>query len=159
MRNKKFHCRVLVDSGCEEVVISKSFAERLGIRVMPSELHAELWDKTLVPMEKSVEDIPIKIGKATINVRPYIVDWIAYDVILGKSWLSKANPRINWRRNTMLLKCNESYVLLKKNFKFQSNSNVELLSAKQFCRKTRKEKSTVYHVVIKPEQNGNKEKT
>ena len=152
--NENLQCSVLVDSGCEEIVISKSFAKRLNIRAEPSDFHAELWDKTLVQMDYSNEVIPIQIGKATINVRPYIVDWIAYDIILGKSWLSEANPKIDWKLNTMLLQHSDSNILLKSDDK--RNSNIEVLSAKQFCRKAKKEKSCIYHVVIKPDKNGNK---
>ncbi len=35
---------------------------------------------------------------------PYIVDWIAYDIILGKSWLTSVNPMIDWTRNRMRIK-------------------------------------------------------
>ena len=43
-------CKILVDSGCEETVISKRYAEKLNLLGEKTNLKAELWDGTLVPM-------------------------------------------------------------------------------------------------------------
>ena len=86
-------CSILVDSGCE-VVISKEFANKLQIKGKHTDLNAELWDGTLVTMNTCSKSFTIRIGEATIRGKPYIVEWIAYDIILGMSWLSKANPII-----------------------------------------------------------------
>ena len=52
------------------------------------------------------------MGEALNTGRPYVVDWIAYDVIIGKTWLSKANPLIDWKPNRMLLKQGEGLIVL-----------------------------------------------
>ena len=97
-------CRTMVDSGCEEICISKEFANKLGAPKESTDMSAELWDKTLVLMERCTEDIILNIGGARFNIKPFIVDLIAYDVILGQSWLHEFNPLINWALNRMLLK-------------------------------------------------------
>ncbi len=149
-------CRTLVDSGCEEVVISKQFAERLNMETVSTELNAELWDGTLVPMEMCSSNLQFKIGNATINVRPYVVDWIAWDIILGKSWLSEANPRIDWRLNKMTLRQGRKRITVqaRKN-NFDNPSICTILSAKQFKRRVKKDKSPIFHVIVKhnPERN------
>ena len=74
MRNENIlHCSLLVDSGCEEILISKSFADCLQLRTEPSIWQAEVWDRSLVPMEYSLDDIHINIGKATIRTVPATV--------------------------------------------------------------------------------------
>ena len=97
-------CKLLVDIGCDELVVSKAYADRSIIKRKKTGPSAELWDRTLDPMERCSENLNIRIGKATITVRPYVVDWIAYDLILSKAWLSTANLLIDWKQNRMLVR-------------------------------------------------------
>lgn len=144
-------CNILVDSGCEEVVISKSYADKLQLTREKTNLSAELWDRTLVPMDICSQNLNIRIGKATINVRPYIVDWIAYDLILGKAWLSEANPLINWKLNRILLREGDRLLTLDAEYRKHGDARLTyMLTSKQFARLTRKQKSAIYHVVVKP---------
>ncbi|CDF37989.1 unnamed protein product [Chondrus crispus] len=126
-------CTILVDSGCEEIVISKAYAEKLKLRKGNTNLSAELWERTLVPMERCCENLIIRIGEATITVRPYVVDWIAYDLILGKAWLSEANPLIDWKMNRMLLKQEERLITLDAEaHKHEEARLTYMLTSKQF---------------------------
>ena len=63
-------------------------------------------------MEQCCQNLIIRIGEATIIGRPSVVDWIANDVILDKSWLSEANPLIDWKMNLILLKQEERLINL-----------------------------------------------
>lgn len=47
-RTAKFQCKTLVDSGCEETVISKLFADNLQLKRVNADLSAELWNGTLI---------------------------------------------------------------------------------------------------------------
>ncbi len=38
----KFRCKTLVDSGCEEIVISKEFAQKIDLKGEKTNLKAEL---------------------------------------------------------------------------------------------------------------------
>ena len=40
------------------------------------------------------------IDKAILNV----ISLEDYDVILGKTWLTKINPRINWKKNIVIIR-------------------------------------------------------
>ncbi len=102
-------CRTLVDSGCEEIVVSKEFANKLSLKTVKTNLKAELWDGTLVPMEQCTDNLDLRIGQAQFKIRPYIVNWISYDIILGKRWLTDINPIIDWTRNRMRVKLKTKY--------------------------------------------------
>ena len=54
-------CQILVDSGCEEIVIFKRYAEKLQLIGEETDLKTELWDGTLVPMLKCTENLNIRI--------------------------------------------------------------------------------------------------
>ncbi len=49
-------CRTLVDSGSEEIVVSKEVANKLSLKTVKTDLKAELWDGTLVPMEQCTDN-------------------------------------------------------------------------------------------------------
>ena len=36
-----------------------------------------------------------------------------YDVILGKPWLTKLNPKIDWKKNVVKLRYKRKYIRLK----------------------------------------------
>ena len=83
-KNKKY--KILVDSGCQEVITSRQKDDQWKLPCRKTNLHAELWDGTLVPMEQCSRNLEIQLNhKTPITVRPYVVDWISYDMILGKT--------------------------------------------------------------------------
>jgi len=157
---EKSHCKILVDSGCEEIVMSRAFAEEYNIRKEKTNLRAELWDGTLIPMGLCSENQNIRIGEATITVRPYVVDWISYDLILGKAWLSEANPLIDWKLNRMILKQDDRLITLDAEACRHGVSHLTyMLTSKQFVRLVKKQKSVIYHVILRPsteEEDNNK---
>ena len=158
-RPGKPSCSMLVDNGCEQVVVSKSYAKKLNLETKQTNLKAELWDGTLVPMTRCSNNLTIQMGEASITVRPYVVDWIAYDIILGKTWLSKANPLIDWKSNRMLLKQGQRLIALDAEACNHMVSQPSyMITSKQLKRLAKKEKSEIYHVIIKSKKE-NQEKT
>ena len=59
---------MLVDSGCEEVVVSKSYANKLNLETENTNLKAELCDGKLVPMARRSNNATIQMGDASIAV-------------------------------------------------------------------------------------------
>ena len=146
-----FRCNIMLESGCEIICISKAYANKLQLPSERVALRAELWDGTLLPMERGSEVLNIKIGNAEIMIRPYIVDLTSYDIILGKSWLATHNPHIDWRKNCMLLNLNgKNYTLDAEAPEQRVSRPRDLLSSKQIVRIARKNQSYLYHVVVKP---------
>lgn len=152
--DKMEKCNILIDSGCEDICISKKYADQLKLKRKPSEVKAELWDGTLVPMDECLDVLNIQIGKAKFKTNPFIVDLIGYDVILGKTWLKQYNPRINWKRNTVLVNIdNKNFFLDAESVKRQSSREEALLSKKQFAKLVKRQKSKIYLVTIHPKTN------
>lgn len=88
---------ILVYTGCEELVISKAYAEKMKLRKENTNQGSEVWGQIHVLMGRWCENLILRVGEATISVRPYVVVWIAYDLILGKAWLSESNALIDWK--------------------------------------------------------------
>ncbi len=63
--------------------MSKEFAQKLGLKGIKTNLKAELGTNSC-SNELVFRNLEICIGQARFKIRPYIVDWIAYDLILGK---------------------------------------------------------------------------
>jgi len=151
----RFHCKILVNSGCEEICMSKAYADKLKLLRDRTDLKAELWDGSLVPMDRCSDNLTVRIGEAKLVVRPYVVDMIAYDLILGKVWLSEVNPRINWEINRMLLSIDGKPVTLDAEAPEKEELPEYILSSTQFKRLAVKSKRKIYHVIIKPDTDKN----
>ena len=149
--NESSHCKVLIDSGCEEIVISEEYAKKILVKREKTNLKAELWDGTLVPMSKCSGDLVLKIGPVEFKIRPYIVDWIGYDIILGKKWLTEVNPIINWKENRVGIKMDNQIQALDAESAENGDSHLQfILSGKQFSRLARKKHSQLFHVLLRP---------
>lgn len=94
-RAVNFPWNISIDSGYEKVVVAKSFAEKMEFRKEKTILGAELGGGTLIEMQQCTRDLFIPAGEAISTVRPCIGVWIAFHIILGISWLSKASPNID----------------------------------------------------------------
>ncbi len=102
-------------------------------------------------MGSSSENLALIIDKAKFRIRPYIVDWISYDLILGKQWLTIVNPLINWTQNKMRISNNNQIITLDAELrKHGASLPINILTCKQFLRLAKKKMSTCYHVHLKP---------
>ncbi len=52
-----------MDRGCDEIIISKAFAGKLDQMRSETNLKAEVWDGTLVPMDLCSENLDLRIGQ------------------------------------------------------------------------------------------------
>ena len=84
------------------------------------------------------------------------MDWVAYDVILGKSWLSEANPIIDWASNHMLLRQEERLITLDAECsRYGASLPKYMLTSKHLQRLAKKEKNNIYHVMVRPKESEN----
>jgi hypothetical protein len=96
---------VLIDSRCQlESIMSIPCVERLGLVHNPAPLKAERWDGSLSPLEVVEQPLTLRLGgQLDCGLRPHCAQTLPYDLILGKPWLRKWNPHINWRTDTLLV--------------------------------------------------------
>jgi hypothetical protein len=93
--------KVLIDGGAEGNIISSSFQKRhqlertqcLPIPILLPNGSSSLTSHT-VP-------ITLNRGDYSDSLNPILYPLNKYDLILGKPWLTKVNPRINWRTNAL----------------------------------------------------------
>lgn len=63
-------------------------------------------------MEFYSKKLEFSIGWDVFKTRLYIVDLIAYNIILGKSWLTEVNSIIDWKYNLMRMNVSQNILNL-----------------------------------------------
>ena len=103
--------KVLIDGGAEGNIISSSFQKRYQLdrtQCLPIPI--------LLPNGSSSitsHTVPITLdrGDYSDSLNPILYPLNKYDLILGKPWLTKVNPLINWRTNDLHFTHNGTDVL------------------------------------------------
>jgi hypothetical protein len=95
-----------VDSGCEaELILSKLFAQRHGIaaaETVRSRGGSALPDETILVVTET-KSLELDAGGVKSICKALAIDIAAYNYIVGWPWLKKHNPRINWRKNRLMI--------------------------------------------------------
>lgn len=104
--------RILIDGGCTGNIMSPAFAAKAGVPLLEQEgeLEVRLGDGSTQrhPRVKTLHSVRVFIPTETVG-SPHIeqlrfrVAPIGYDIILGKQWLERHNPQINWRTNEVTI--------------------------------------------------------
>ena len=120
--------------------MSKNFASNLKIDVKNTSRKAELWTEI--------------IDSVAFKIRPFIVDWTAEDIILGKRWLSQINPMINWKLNRLSIKKDNLIVTLDAVDRSHGDSHLPFMTTgKQFGRLAKWKNCMMYPVLLHPSES------
>jgi hypothetical protein len=95
---------VLIDSGAQRDFVSNRFIARHALSTTPLDqpLRIRLANGQLQATRQHLPDATVSFGPHT-TTRPLTVTSIdAFDIILGKPWLTDVNPSIDWTTNTIL---------------------------------------------------------
>jgi hypothetical protein len=106
--------RALVDGGCgEELLIFRTVADRSGIDYESSSgERVELPDGTLLPVWRTKKLLSLNVGPISNDMRAIVTELSVYDVTLGRPWLARWNPRIDWRGDKLSVSVNgEAHVV------------------------------------------------
>ena len=94
----------LIDSGASNTFVSRAFVRRhqLAIHRPDQCLAVRLADGTSKPCSGLLQHATVQIGSYTDDTLPFtVLDLCGFDVVLGKTWLNKLNPQIDWPSDTL----------------------------------------------------------
>ena len=106
--------RFLIDSGASECFISQSVVEANGllVRKSPERLKVHLADGSARSSNQCVKQACVNFGEHAEFLDFHVMKLPKYDAILGKSWLDRWNPEIDWKKNTVTIKIGRRTVVL-----------------------------------------------
>ena len=91
--------RVLIDGGASRDYVADRFVQRWGLPTTRSErLRVRSADGNIVYTSRAAT-VTLELGGFTDSVQCVVTQLAGYDVILGKPWLARHNPAINWTTN------------------------------------------------------------
>jgi transposase InsO family protein len=97
---------ILIDCGAQARVISDSFVKRHRLKTIPltQTITTKFSNRMTLNLSRmtNVEwSITDNAGRVYRERENFLVAPIPFDLILGKSWLRKENPQIDWRENSV----------------------------------------------------------
>jgi hypothetical protein len=99
-----YPARYLIDCGATKDFISKSFAKDKGILTHNcGPLRVRLADGSITITTQCAKAVSLAIGNHTEYRDLVTMNLDAFDIILGKPWLTYFNPDIDWKSNTLRL--------------------------------------------------------
>ena len=97
-------CLVLVDSGATANFVSENFVRRCRIRTCPRTQQTEvaMGDGTVYSVDRQLPGADLTVGgyRDRISFMETKLG-TSFDVILGKPWLRRINPRIDWESDNL----------------------------------------------------------
>ena len=96
---------VLLDSGADLSLISADAVKKRGIQVEPLEEPLQILcaDRSKVRATHCIPSLPLTRGPWRDLIRCIIVPNLTVPLILGRDWLQRWNPLIDWVAGTLLL--------------------------------------------------------
>lgn len=119
--------RALVDSGAAGNFIAKDFVARneevLGRRLTKGGGTIEVVDGSVKNVECMVSNVLLRNGPFKDKLSAKVIEIKNYDLILGKPWLRKHNPAVDWREDKLEIQKGENYYVLRGEKHFQPVRN------------------------------------
>jgi len=132
---------VLIDSGASGNYLSKTLAEKANIVLTPSQArNVVMANGSKIRVDSKASNLPLIMGQYTDKLDFDIIT-STHDVILGKEWLHRTNPYIDWRTHELTLKHKGKMMTLKP----EPTENTEFISAIQ-CADDIVKKKERYHL-------------
>ena len=121
----------LVDSGATECFVSTRVVRdhKMKICKKKEKLKIFLADGSVKNTSQCLLNICVDLGDHVEFLDFFILDLPKYDVILGKSWLDRWNPVVDWKKNQVTLHVGKRTVVLKG----VSETNTQCRGVKSFC--------------------------
>jgi hypothetical protein len=150
-KGKKHAVRCLVDSGALGDFVDSSFAKRVKLpgQRLRTPRRILLADASTMTSTHAYPKVPLTIGTYSDNVSLTAAQLGGqWDLVLGRAWLHRLNPDIDWRTDTVCFTWADQQHSLK-GTPVHHHPYVNFLSALQLKRAARKG-ATLFAVVVKP---------
>src|SRR3954451_22302748 len=146
----KHSAKVLIDSGSSGNFVREKFANsvQLPLQLKNIPYQVKLADKTTLDVNQAAPRTELQIQDHHDTIDLDVLPLEGNDVILGKSWLRKHNPHIDWRQNKITFPDNHD-VIQKNN---ATNLGIAQISAIQI-NKMVKQGEIAFLLMIKDEQH------
>ena len=159
----------LIDSGASECFLSTTFVKKNKMKTVKAKekLRIQLADGTTRVSNFIVEQACVKFEDHMDFLNFSVIPLPKYEAILGKPWLDRWNPIINWKKNNLVWKMGKREIIVQgvqdpqgpkiiSNL-LQKNFAVEMISIQQMRRLSRKE--PIYLAVIRTTNDTENEDT
>ena len=143
----------LIDSGASECFLSTTFVKKNKMKTVKAKekLRIQLADGTMRVSNFIVEQACVEFEDHTEFLNFSVIPLPKYEAILGKPWLDKWNPIINWKRNSLVWKMGKREIIVQGvqdpqgpemiSSLFQKNFVVEMISVQRMRRLSKKRAS------------------
>jgi hypothetical protein len=141
--------RILIDGGSMGDFVSDELVKSMKVKTHPvpnQTLSFANGEQALC--NKEIQDTELSIGEYTDCVKLKLAHLPHHDVILGKPWLERYNPDIDWVNNIIKLHKDNKQVCIHSN-ESESKTKTQLISAIQAKRALRKGKDEFLLAFIK----------
>jgi hypothetical protein len=103
--NSKVDVTCLVDSGASQNFLSLELLKEAGVPMgtIEGDPTVRLGDGRIVSALGLAKDVPLKLGAAVDRMEFVVLPNSCGDVVLGMPWLTDKNPRIDWRKRTVVV--------------------------------------------------------
>lgn len=107
---------ILIDSGASHDYLSSTFVAKHQIPTVEQKGNTtvSLADGSLKISNQTTEKLELRIQTFTDKVKFHVFPLSGYDAILGRPWLYRQNPRINWRVQLVEIESENQSFLLRK---------------------------------------------
>src|SRR5271169_4978633 len=143
---------ILIDGGAKGNFINEKVRQETLLKMDKSNIRRLAVADGRTHMSTKVPQCPVKIGTYNDKVDFYSAP-IIYDLILGKPWLAKHNPSINWRTNEIKFSTKDGRRhrwIAHESWSHQNNDTLNLtLSSMQLKRLAKKKDTQMYICLLK----------
>lgn len=141
--------RIFVDPGATHDIISDHFAMKAGIDTKESQtkyMTIKGYDGILkkLPRKKTTKSVQLEIG-TFIDQRRFLVANTDQDIILGKPWLTRHNPQVDWQENEITI---GDHTIKAVEGSQKGEITIDTISAAQIKRLVRKHPNTIQTYII-----------
>ena len=94
--------QILIDSGATGNLISSDFVKKhkLPLIRLPGLRHITMADGRTKTYAQEYAHVTVQIQDYQLSLRLLVID-LCYDIILGKPWLTRENPKVDWEHNSL----------------------------------------------------------